>query len=114
MLVSCLPGVQFGKRHYRNLEIEKNLALREHKGNYKARVTLSSSAKDELTWWIENVEKAFNPISHGDPVIELRTDPSKKGWGVYLDGDTTTTLYDWSVSETQLHINELELCCAGF
>jgi len=30
-LVSSLPGVQFGKLHYRNLEIEKNIALRENK-----------------------------------------------------------------------------------
>ena len=112
MLVSCLPGVQFGKLHYRNLEIEKNLALRKHKGNYEAQLTLSSSAKDELTWWIENVDKAFNPISHGNPVIELRTDASKKGWGVYLDGDTTQGL--WSVSESQLHINELELKAVHF
>ena len=35
MLVSCLPGVQFGKLHYRNLEIEKNLSLRKHKGTMK-------------------------------------------------------------------------------
>ena len=49
-LVSCLPGVQFGKLHYRTLEIEKNMALRKHKGNYEAQLTLSSSAKDELTW----------------------------------------------------------------
>jgi len=111
-LVSCLPGVQFGKLHYRNLEIEKNLALRKHKGNYEAQLTLSTSAKDELTWWIENVDKVFNPISRGNPVIELRTDASKKGWGVYLDGDTTQGL--WSVSESQLHINELELKVVHF
>ena len=111
-LVSCLPGVQFGKLHYRTLEIEKNMALRKHKGNYEAQLTLSSSAKDELTWWIENVDKAFNPISHGNPTIELRTDASKKGWGVYFDGDTTQGL--WSVSESQLHINELELKAVHF
>ena len=77
MLVSCLPGVQFGKLHHRNLEIEKNLALRKHKGNYEAQLALSSTAKDELTWWIETVDKAFNLISHGNPVIDLRIDASK-------------------------------------
>ena len=91
---------------------EKNLALRKHKGNTVAEVTLSSSKKDELSWWIGNVDKAFNPISHGNPVLELRTDTSKKGWGVYLDGDTTQGL--WSVSEGQLHINELELKAVHF
>ena len=111
-LVSCLPGVQLGQPHYRNLEIEKNLALRKHKGDYEAQLTLSSSAKGELSWSIENVDKAFNPISHGTPVLELRTDASKKGWGVYLDGDTTQGL--WSVPESQIHINELELKAVNF
>lgn len=83
-LVSNLPGVQFGRLHYRNLETEKNLALREHKGNYKAFISLSPSAREELAWWIENVDMAFSPISHGNPVIEVRTDALKKGWGVYL------------------------------
>ena len=40
-LVSCLPRVQFVQIHYRNLEIEKNLAIRKHKGNYEAQLTLS-------------------------------------------------------------------------
>ena len=91
-LVSSLPGVQFGKLHYRKLEIEKNLALREHKGNFEALISLSPSAKDDLAWWIENVDTALNPISHGNPVIEIKTDASKKGWGAYLDGDTTQGL----------------------
>ena len=111
-LVSCLPGVQFGKLHYMTLEIEKNVALRKHKGQYEVQLTLPSSLKDELSWWIENMGKAFNPISHGNPTIELRTDASKKGWGAYLDGDTTQGL--WSVSESQLHINELELTAVHF
>ena len=58
------------------------------------------------------MDKAFNPISHGNPTNELRTDASKKGWGAYLKGDTTQGL--WSVSESQLHINELELKAAHF
>ena len=38
-LVSCLPGVQLGQPHYRNLEIEKNLALRKHKGHYELKLS---------------------------------------------------------------------------
>ena len=41
------------------LEIEKNLALRKHKGTYEAQLTLSSSAKGELSWWTKNVDKAL-------------------------------------------------------
>jgi len=36
------------------------------------------------------MDKVFNPISHGNPVIELRTNASKKGCGMCLDGDTTS------------------------
>lgn len=104
-----LLGVQFGKPYYRKLEIEKNVALKEQclKGNYEALISLSPSVKEDLAWWIENVGKAFNPISHGNPVIETRTDASKKGWGAYFDGDTTQG--SWSGTESQLHISELEL-----
>ena len=63
--------------------------------------------QEELVWWIENVDKSFNVISHGKPVIEIRTDASKKGWRVYLNGDTTQGL--WSGTESQLRINEIEL-----
>ena len=108
-LVSSLLGVQFGKFHYRKLEIEDNVALKEQclKGNYEALPSLFPSVKEDLAWWIENVDKAFNPISHGNPVIETRTDASKKGWGAYFDGDITQG--SWSGTESQLHINEFEL-----
>ena len=108
-LVSSLPGVHFGKLHYRKLEIEKNVALKEQclKGNYEALISLSPSVKEDLSWWIEIVDKAFNPISRGNPVIETRHDASKEAWGSYFDGDTTQG--SWSGTESQLHISELEL-----
>ena len=58
------------------------------------------------------MDEAFNPISHGNPVIEIRTDASKKGWGFYLDADTSQGL--WSSTESQLHINELALKAIRF
>ena len=48
ILVSSLPRVEFGKLHYGNLEIEKNLTLKEHKGNYEALISLSPRAKEDL------------------------------------------------------------------
>jgi len=61
----------------------------------------------KLAWWIGNVDKALNLVSHRNPAIEIRTDASKKRWGAYLGGDTTQGL--WSSAESQLHINGLEL-----
>lgn len=58
------------------------------------------------------MDKVFNPISHGNPVTEIRTDASKRGWGAYLEGDTTQGL--WPATESQFHINELELMAIQF
>ena len=111
-LVSSLPGVQFGCLYYRQLEIEKNLALKANSGNFEALLFLSPKAHSELTWWINNVDQAFNPISHGNPEVEIKTDASKTGWGVHFGNNSSQGL--WSTTESQLHINELELKAVYF
>ena len=35
LLVASLPAVQYGQLHYRHLEIDKNIALKIAKGNYR-------------------------------------------------------------------------------
>ena len=91
-IVSSLPGVEYGKLHYRQLEIDKNTALKRYKGDYKALLSLSIRAQSELRWWFENVQQSFNPISHGNPDMTLVTDASKLGWGAHIDGDITQGL----------------------
>ena len=44
-IVSALPGVEFGRLHYCNLECDKIKALALHKGNYHAFMTLSEATK---------------------------------------------------------------------
>ncbi len=55
LLVSSFSAVEFGKLHYRNLEIGKTQALNENKGNFEAKVKLSLEMKIELQWWIDNI-----------------------------------------------------------
>ena len=43
-IVSSLPGSEFGKLHYRNLECDKN------RGDYDAKMQLSVLAKEDLLW----------------------------------------------------------------
>ena len=81
ILVSSFPGVQFGQLHYRTLEMEKNAALKSNKGNFDAVIALSSEGKAELKWWIDNVDKAYNPVMHDNPEVEIHTDASNTGWG---------------------------------
>ena len=61
-LVSSLPGVRYGPLYYRHLERDKCLALKIQKGNFDQHMSLSTEAKSELHWWVNNVQNAYNPI----------------------------------------------------
>ncbi|XP_028417151.1 uncharacterized protein LOC114541427 [Dendronephthya gigantea] len=82
LLVSSLPGVQFGELHYRQLEINKTAALQRNKGNYDAIMHLTKDSRSELTWWIQNIETSYKNITVSNPDITLTTDASTKGWGL--------------------------------
>ena len=47
-IVSSLPGSEFGKLHYRNLERDKIRALALNRGDYDAKMQLSVLAKEDL------------------------------------------------------------------
>ena len=36
--------------------------------------------------WISNIHSVNREIDHGRPVVVLRTDASKTGWGVAMNG----------------------------
>ena len=63
--------------------------------------------KNDLKWWIENVQHEVRHITHGNPEITIQTDASLQGWGVVLD--YTEIGRRWDSSENQCHINYLEL-----
>lgn len=105
-LVASLPGVEYGPLHYRDLEVLKTDLLRVHKGNFNKRITLNSGAQQELSWWVNNVDKATKRIHHGKPSLLLRSDASKKGWGASFEGLKAGGR--WSQLEMSEHINVLE------
>ena len=71
----------YGPLYYRQLEQEKSHAIKDNNGNYEAFMSLSTDAKTELQWWIENIENSFNVINHDPPSLTISTDASKIGWG---------------------------------
>jgi len=75
-------------------------------------MTLSASAKNELSWWVNNILSAFNQISHPSPSLITTSDASHVGWGAACDD--TSTGGTWLAKETQSHINCLELLAAFF
>ena len=84
LLTSSMPGVMNGPIHYRSLDMNKTMALQGTRGNYDQPMTFSSSAKHDLHWWVNNVETAYNVVSHGEPALAMTTDASKTGWGCFL------------------------------
>ena len=114
MLVSLFPAVQLGKLYYRQLENEKIMALRKSRGDFDSKIILSQIAKSDLQWWLDNLSISQSPISRGLPDIVIETDASTRGWGCYCKDMNVRTGGPWEGSETDNHINVLELQAAYF
>lgn len=107
MLVAATPAVELGKLHYRKLEAAKIAALKEEKGDFNRKMTITNDMREDLNWWINNVSIQDRQIFRTGPDIELYTDASRSGWGGHLDQQTVSG--NWSREEKHLHINALEL-----
>ena len=106
LLTSSFPGVMYGPLHYRWIEIDKTQALRPCKGNFESPMSLSPESINDLWWWIESVETAFNQISYDTTQITMTTDASKTGWVCTCQG--TPTGGSWTTDQAENHINYLE------
>ena len=109
-LVSSFPAVLYGKLFYRQLDNEKTQALRLSAGNFEAKMKLSALAKDDLSWWEDNVLQSFSPMVHEKPTLTVFSDASLSGWGA-VRGEIKTG-GNWSLIERKIHINVLELMAA--
>ena len=96
----------FGPLHYRWLEMDKTQALRDNKGKFDNPTRISSAACTDLNWWIDNIQTAYNPLSHDTPKLTMTTDASKIGWGCNLESSPTGGC--WTPTEAENHINYLE------
>jgi len=109
-IVSALPGVEFGKLHYRNLERDKIRALSANNGDYNAIMQLSEGAKKELNWWCSNVMHVSRRIKHPPHSYSFQTDASDSGWGIASSTDESLQSHGiWSQEQRSLHINVREL-----
>ena len=112
LMVSSLPGVQHGQLFYRSIENDKIIALKEANGKYEKKMTLSDKAREDIQWWIDNVRSAFKPISHRNPDLIIESDASTKGWGAHHRHTGAVAGGEWSVEESNDHINVLEMKAA--
>ena len=108
-LVAAIPGVEHALLYIKPLEKVKDKQLGIHQGNYKSFMTIPTSIKPNIQWWIDNVKTSYKKISYGPPDLVLYSDSSKQGWGGYNETDNQKTGGLWDNKEQEEHINILEL-----
>lgn len=112
-MVSSFSAVEYGLLFYRKVELAKIHALQVNCGNYDSIMPISADMKEDLTWWINNLETQKQHISHGKPCMSITSDASLRGWGA-SDGEYETG-GRWKPDELQFHINNflaLKAFCA--
>ena len=72
---------------------------------------LSTAARKELQWWVDNIDTAFKPVSPGERKVTITTYASPIGWGA--ECGVVSMGGNWLTSEGDQHINPLELLAIG-
>ena len=85
-IVASFVAVKYGPLYYRHLEKDKTRALKENKGDFDRKMTLSAQSKAELKWWINHVDSGYNDVCCNDPDVVVTSDTSLTGWGCVCEG----------------------------
>ena len=107
LLTATEKQVPLGKLHMRPIQwhLKRNWRVPE---SLEKQIPVPRSLHPHLQWWTKEVNvlsgQPLHPLQHA---VQVFTDVSKEGWGAHL-GDVTAT-GSWSIPESHLHINFLEL-----
>ena len=111
-LTASFEAVPYGRLYYRHLEYCKTEALKASKYDFKGPCLLSTKAKIEIAWWIDNIDSSYADIKKVPNIdITIHTDASKHlggGWGA-SDGIHEDINGRWTLDEQESSINFLEL-----
>ena len=107
LMVAFSTAFNYGTVHLKDIEREKIEALAKAAGDFDKTMTLSTLARDEILWWVDNIRSSGKLIRRGKPNLTVYTDASNERWGAHV-GETATG-GRWSVDEKRDHINVLEL-----
>ena len=107
LLTATEKQVHLGRLHMRPIQwhLKNNWHVPE---SLEKVIPIPISLHPHLQWWLleENVlsGQPLHPVRHA---LQLFTDASKEGWGAHLNDRTARGC--WSLPESRLHINYLEL-----
>ena len=107
LLTATEKQVHLGRLHMRPIQwhLKNNWRVPE---SLEKIIPLPRSLHPHLQWWLNESNvlqgQPLHPIKHA---LQIFTDASKEGWGAHLNEFTARG--SWSVPESKLHINYLEL-----
>jgi len=81
---------------YKGFERQKYLALLKSRGNYEAKMKLSTALRSDFDWWESHILDAVNQIKHQKYALEIFSDASLTGWGAACNSETTYGAWDES------------------
>ena len=104
LLTATEKQVHLGRLHMRPIQwhLKNNWRVPEKV------IPVPRSLHPHLRWWLEESNvlsgQPLHPLKHA---LQIFTDASKEGWGAHLNERTARGT--WSIPESKLHINHLEL-----
>ena len=107
LLTATEKQVHLGRLHMRPIQwhLKNNWRVPE---SLEKMIPVPKSLHPHLRWWLEEsnvlLGQPLHPLKH---TLQILTDASNEGWGAHLDGHTARGT--WSLPESKLHINHLEL-----
>ena len=107
LLTATEKQIHLGRLHMRppQWHLKKNWRTTE---SLEKVIPIPRSLHPHLHWWLEETNvlqgQPLHPIKHA---LQIFTDASKQGWGAHLNEHTARG--SWSLPESKLHINYLEL-----
>ena len=111
-MVASFPAVRYGPLHYCSLENDKKEALKRCKGDFDKTLTLATDNREELSWWIDNVQDSYINVRTSKPDVVVTSDASFTGWGCDCEGVHSGG--QWLPAERMYHMNYLELKAVFF
>ena len=107
LLTATEKQVHLGRLHMRPIQWHLKNKWRVP-GSLEKVIPVPTSLHPHLRWWLEEgnvlLGQPLHPLKHA---LQIFTDASKEGWGAHLDKHTARGT--WSLPESKLHINHLEL-----
>ena len=107
LLTATEKQVHLGRLHMRPIQwhLKNNWRFPESLDKV---IPVPRSLHPHLRWWLEESNvlpgQPLHPLKHA---LQIFTDASKEGWGAHLDEHTARGT--WSLPESKLYINHLEL-----